>query len=385
MAATTEAAEADLEALRQTWELMAVRQFAALFRRRLGLPELGYEELELMCINPTESHLLGHMVHALLPESMRFERFLGDAQDLRLLDVKLMQRLDEAVPDYFTSNPMRKPKPVKQKSRSTGLFGKRRRRKRRDEESVEEESVEEGAPNSEGTADEAAEAADMIRFRELPAELRLHVLRVLCDMCCEESDPVWEYCNNHVEEVRMVPVGQDAANCDIWHVTNDDCRVLREHPRGIKRGRKEPPSPKFETLSTTLEELEELEGSWRTARGRNARGKILGKYVGEILPHLQAKERARKRANEVALMPRRKSDRTAMLERKQIEEAKQAEVVRENQMQKELSLIHISEPTRLLSISYAVFCLKKKKKRAKMRKLKEGSKKDKSRDEGEMT
>src|SRR5678816_4735175 len=28
-----------------------------------------------------------------------------------------------------------------------------------------------------------------------------------------------------------------------------------------------------------------------------------------------------------------------------------------------LSLIHISEPTRLLSISYAVFCLKKKKKR----------------------
>src|SRR5678816_4703466 len=31
----------------------------------------------------------------------------------------------------------------------------------------------------------------------------------------------------------------------------------------------------------------------------------------------------------------------------------------------ELSLIHISEPTRLLSISYAVFCLKKKKKKKK--------------------
>eukprot|EP00658_Telonema_sp_P-2_P029165 TRINITY_DN22229_c0_g1_i2.p1 TRINITY_DN22229_c0_g1~~TRINITY_DN22229_c0_g1_i2.p1 ORF type:complete len:107 (-),score=33.77 TRINITY_DN22229_c0_g1_i2:58-378(-) len=30
----------------------------------------------------------------------------------------------------------------------------------------------------------------------------------------------------------------------------------------------------------------------------------------------------------------------------------------------DLSLIHISEPTRLLSISYAVFCLKKKKKKA---------------------
>eukprot|EP00658_Telonema_sp_P-2_P007283 TRINITY_DN12713_c0_g1_i2.p1 TRINITY_DN12713_c0_g1~~TRINITY_DN12713_c0_g1_i2.p1 ORF type:complete len:129 (+),score=17.78 TRINITY_DN12713_c0_g1_i2:404-790(+) len=29
----------------------------------------------------------------------------------------------------------------------------------------------------------------------------------------------------------------------------------------------------------------------------------------------------------------------------------------------ELSLIHISEPTRLLSISYAVFCLKKKKRK----------------------
>src|SRR5674536_307797 len=35
---------------------------------------------------------------------------------------------------------------------------------------------------------------------------------------------------------------------------------------------------------------------------------------------------------------------------------------------KNLSLIHISEPTRLLSISYAVFCLKKKKK--KQRKIK---------------
>src|SRR5665254_22905 len=31
--------------------------------------------------------------------------------------------------------------------------------------------------------------------------------------------------------------------------------------------------------------------------------------------------------------------------------------------QQALSLIHISEPTRLLSISYAVFCLKKKKKK----------------------
>src|SRR5674536_373144 len=33
----------------------------------------------------------------------------------------------------------------------------------------------------------------------------------------------------------------------------------------------------------------------------------------------------------------------------------------EDQAARHLSLIHISEPTRLLSISYAVFCLKKKK------------------------
>src|SRR5665254_24605 len=40
-----------------------------------------------------------------------------------------------------------------------------------------------------------------------------------------------------------------------------------------------------------------------------------------------------------------------------------------------LSLIHISEPTRLLSISYAVFCLKKKKKKTKtIKKKKEQNK-----------
>ena len=35
---------------------------------------------------------------------------------------------------------------------------------------------------------------------------------------------------------------------------------------------------------------------------------------------------------------------------------------------RDLSLIHISEPTRLLSISYAVFCLKKKKTQNKQKK-----------------
>eukprot|EP00658_Telonema_sp_P-2_P055869 TRINITY_DN443_c0_g1_i19.p2 TRINITY_DN443_c0_g1~~TRINITY_DN443_c0_g1_i19.p2 ORF type:complete len:100 (-),score=26.87 TRINITY_DN443_c0_g1_i19:11-310(-) len=38
-------------------------------------------------------------------------------------------------------------------------------------------------------------------------------------------------------------------------------------------------------------------------------------------------------------------------------------VFREVRVDQGLSLIHISEPTRLLSISYAVFCLKKKKKK----------------------
>eukprot|EP00658_Telonema_sp_P-2_P069685 TRINITY_DN5903_c0_g1_i8.p1 TRINITY_DN5903_c0_g1~~TRINITY_DN5903_c0_g1_i8.p1 ORF type:complete len:112 (-),score=29.58 TRINITY_DN5903_c0_g1_i8:30-365(-) len=42
-----------------------------------------------------------------------------------------------------------------------------------------------------------------------------------------------------------------------------------------------------------------------------------------------------------------------------------------------LSLIHISEPTRLLSISYAVFCLKKKKKKPDNKKQKIRSKKRK--------
>src|SRR5678816_3875328 len=37
--------------------------------------------------------------------------------------------------------------------------------------------------------------------------------------------------------------------------------------------------------------------------------------------------------------------------------------MKRNTFLESLSLIHISEPTRLLSISYAVFCLKKKKKK----------------------
>src|SRR5665254_29692 len=40
-----------------------------------------------------------------------------------------------------------------------------------------------------------------------------------------------------------------------------------------------------------------------------------------------------------------------------------------------LSLIHISEPTRLLSISYAVFCLKKKKKNLHKTRKKQNQKK----------
>eukprot|EP00658_Telonema_sp_P-2_P052048 TRINITY_DN40197_c0_g1_i1.p1 TRINITY_DN40197_c0_g1~~TRINITY_DN40197_c0_g1_i1.p1 ORF type:complete len:213 (-),score=39.39 TRINITY_DN40197_c0_g1_i1:15-653(-) len=44
--------------------------------------------------------------------------------------------------------------------------------------------------------------------------------------------------------------------------------------------------------------------------------------------------------------------------------------VRTEVIERDLSLIHISEPTRLLSISYAVFCLKKKKKKQKINKRK---------------
>eukprot|EP00658_Telonema_sp_P-2_P000610 TRINITY_DN10228_c0_g1_i3.p1 TRINITY_DN10228_c0_g1~~TRINITY_DN10228_c0_g1_i3.p1 ORF type:complete len:125 (+),score=46.94 TRINITY_DN10228_c0_g1_i3:118-492(+) len=44
-------------------------------------------------------------------------------------------------------------------------------------------------------------------------------------------------------------------------------------------------------------------------------------------------------------------------------EVRHVNIVRKNGESTGLSLIHISEPTRLLSISYAVFCLKKKKKK----------------------
>src|SRR5660398_297079 len=43
----------------------------------------------------------------------------------------------------------------------------------------------------------------------------------------------------------------------------------------------------------------------------------------------------------------------------------------------DLSLIHISEPTRLRRISYAVFCLKKKKKKTKKTELKLDNRKKK--------
>ena len=43
-----------------------------------------------------------------------------------------------------------------------------------------------------------------------------------------------------------------------------------------------------------------------------------------------------------------------------IAEKQQLEIQAELAAIQHLSLIHISEPTRLLSISYAVFCLKKK-------------------------
>eukprot|EP00658_Telonema_sp_P-2_P028111 TRINITY_DN21603_c0_g2_i2.p1 TRINITY_DN21603_c0_g2~~TRINITY_DN21603_c0_g2_i2.p1 ORF type:complete len:382 (-),score=153.78 TRINITY_DN21603_c0_g2_i2:72-1217(-) len=53
-------------------------------------------------------------------------------------------------------------------------------------------------------------------------------------------------------------------------------------------------------------------------------------------------------------------DKNEASKKKRVEEHKEKQEVLKRQKE-ELSLIHISEPTRLLSISYAVFCLKKKK------------------------
>eukprot|EP00658_Telonema_sp_P-2_P080298 TRINITY_DN7965_c0_g1_i3.p2 TRINITY_DN7965_c0_g1~~TRINITY_DN7965_c0_g1_i3.p2 ORF type:complete len:116 (-),score=39.96 TRINITY_DN7965_c0_g1_i3:96-443(-) len=49
-------------------------------------------------------------------------------------------------------------------------------------------------------------------------------------------------------------------------------------------------------------------------------------------------------------------------QKQQQQQQQQSAADDDNSPREGLSLIHISEPTRLLSISYAVFCLKKKKK-----------------------
>lgn len=104
----------------------------------------------------------------------------------------------------------RKPVPQAKKARRSE-WGRKRRRKRRDEpsaaegvdESVADESAE--AEAAEGTSAEATDSemapADMIRISELTPEARLRAIRALCELCCEESDAVWEHCNLNIEQV----------------------------------------------------------------------------------------------------------------------------------------------------------------------------------------
>src|SRR5678816_3994821 len=65
-------------------------------------------------------------------------------------------------------------------------------------------------------------------------------------------------------------------------------------------------------------------------------------------------------AERMEMLMREKDSPKGLTMGRRVLELMQLEFLEVLDMQK-LSLIHISEPTRLLSISYAVFCLKKKK------------------------
>lgn len=140
-------------------------------------------------------------------------------------------------------------------------------------------------------------------------------------------------------QVRLEPLGVDNAQCNILHVSDSDVRVFRcctlfadhcrltsiflgrEHRRAVKRGKKEPAAPKWETLSTNLEELEELADKWRNSRGRLQKDRKLAQAIDGFLPVLQAKERQKKRDSAIALLPRRRSDRAVIMERKELEKS----------------------------------------------------------------
>lgn len=149
----------------------------------------------------------------------------------------------------------RKPKPKQQKVRHQ--WGRKRRRKKRRDEPAAAEDAEadgedtaaaEGTPHEEPSATEAEQAMedelkDLIRFVDLAAPVRVRVLRVLCDLCCEESDTVWDHCNQHVEQashpaqpidadclvlqVRLQAVGEDTSGCQILHIGKECTRLFR--------------------------------------------------------------------------------------------------------------------------------------------------------------
>eukprot|EP00658_Telonema_sp_P-2_P035448 TRINITY_DN2577_c0_g1_i3.p1 TRINITY_DN2577_c0_g1~~TRINITY_DN2577_c0_g1_i3.p1 ORF type:complete len:138 (+),score=35.52 TRINITY_DN2577_c0_g1_i3:37-450(+) len=87
---------------------------------------------------------------------------------------------------------------------------------------------------------------------------------------------------------------------------------------------------------------------------------------GYILSHLEthcdANTWATMTMGIVSMTSRSKNVKILLAARKLRGTNSQPEPQHEIQEALDLSLIHISEPTRLLSISYAVFCLKKKKK-----------------------
>src|SRR5660397_297399 len=89
-------------------------------------------------------------------------------------------------------------------------------------------------------------------------------------------------------------------------------------------------------------------------------GEILGEVFMENQDFLAIRDINPKAPQNLLVIPR---EHVASLEGTEgWPDEKVAEMFRFVRMVADLSLIHISEPTRLRRISYAVFCLKKKKK-----------------------
>src|SRR5450756_2759516 len=80
---------------------------------------------------------------------------------------------------------------------------------------------------------------------------------------------------------------------------------------------------------------------------------VLWQAFGDLLPHVHDGNPVRDAHDDLHVML----------------DEQQRESLLDKGLQQDLSLIHISEPTRLGMISYAVFCLKKKKKNKQRRKI----------------